>query len=134
MIFHLRLNSPILLPAAVSKTCAMLSNISQYINVVLSNVTHEPVNCSATVSRDCNGMTCYMGYNRASLSFTLVPCTVPPMLHGTLVNDNGTVAFNGTLVNSQELSWDILSSVLRLNVTLQHYSASTIGLKVSLVS
>ena len=115
---------------AVPKTCAMMNNISQYINFALSNITHKPADCSS--SQDCSMLQCRVGYAHSALEFSLDPCALPPSLHSTVTNANGTVVYDNILLtSSQELAWDISTTVLHLNVTVQHYNASTVALKVS---
>lgn len=113
----------------VSRTCAALSNISQYVNVIISNITAQPTDCTFN-SESCDGIECYIGNAKSFLSFSLSPCDVPPIIKGVAKSPNGTVMFNQTLRDNQLLYWKVLSASLQLNVTLLHYNSSTIGLEV----
>lgn len=116
---------------AVSETCVTLKNIAQYANFALSNATGESSDCF-TSSPLCNGITCTVGREMSSLSFTLVPCSVPPSLNTVLTSPNGTVEYNGTITDSQTLTWDVFSAVRQINIVVQHYNATTIGLEVGI--
>ena len=116
--------------AELSGACSALSNISQYMNVALSNFTAQPTDCNYTDA--CNEIKCFVGNSRSTLSFLLQPCDIPPTVRGAASFENGTVIFNRTIENHQVIPWTLFSPSNYLNVTLLHYNSSVVGLEVNL--
>ena len=118
---------------ALSGACAALSNISQYMNVVLGNLTAQPADCSYT--SQCSSVQCSLGMTTDALTFALQPCNLPPSVAAVVksVND-AEVMFNGTITNQQSFLWSLFSQDASVTISLYHYNSSVIGLEVKSTS
>jgi hypothetical protein len=102
--------------------------MSQYINYAVSNVTGEPMDCIQ--SKQCDGIMCHAGFYNSTLTVSVNHCSIPPSLDVVMTSPNGSVFFNRSIADFEILSWDVLASVLQLNITVLHPSSTHIGLQV----
>ena len=106
-----------------------MSNISQYANYAISNATGQPTDCIP--SGNCQEFTCTVGNRNSSITFTTLPCEVPPAMKTVVKDPSGEVTASGKYTNTNNYIWNIGSHNLNLAVTLQHPNASAVILQAS---